>query len=50
MSLFRQEAIDAQRARLQGQVVLLPRWPHALLSALLLLWLVAVITFLTQAS
>ncbi len=50
MGLFRQEAIDAQRHRLQGHVVLLPRWPHALLSALLLLWLAALITFLTQAS
>ncbi len=50
MGLFRQEAIDAQRHRLQGQVVLLPRWPHALLSALLLLWLVALMAFLTQAS
>ena len=50
MGLFRQEAVEAQRSRLQGQVVLLPRWPHALLSALLLLWLAAVITFLTQAS
>ena len=50
MGLFRQEAIDAQRHRLQGHVVLLPRWPHALLSALLLLWLAALMTFLTQAS
>ncbi len=50
MGLFRQEAIEAQRMRLQGQVVLLPRWPQALLCILLLAWLAAVIVFLTQSS
>lgn len=50
MGLFRQEAIDAQRTRLQGQVILLPRWPQALLCVLLLAWLTAVLVFLTQAS
>ena len=50
MGLFRKEAVDAARARLQGNVVLLPRLSHTLLCAALLAWLLAVALFLTQAS
>jgi membrane fusion protein len=50
MGLFRQEALESRRNRLQGQVVLLPRWPHALLCIFLTLWVAAVAAFLNQAS
>lgn len=50
MGLFRQEAQRAQRERLQGQVVLLPRWPHAAVATFLLLWVVAATVFLDRAS
>ena len=50
MGLFRREALEAQRDRLQGHVVLLPRWHHALVSGFLLLWVVAALTFLNQTT
>ncbi len=50
MGLFRSEVIEAQRERLHGQVVLLPRWPHTLVCLFLLLWVSAALIFLTQAS
>lgn len=50
MGLFRQEALEAQRDRLQGQVVLLPHWPHAAVSIFLLLWVAAALIFLTQSN
>jgi len=50
MELFRQEAVDNQRNRLQGDVVVLPRLSHGLLCTALVLWLLAVAVFLTQAN
>ncbi|MEM0955168.1 MAG: HlyD family efflux transporter periplasmic adaptor subunit [Pseudomonadota bacterium] len=48
MELFRREVLQARRARLEGDVLLLPRWPHVLLAAGLSLWVVAAAVFLTQ--
>lgn len=50
MGLFRQQALEAQGNRLQGQVVLVPRWPHALVTAFVLLWVAAALIFLTQSN
>jgi membrane fusion protein len=50
MGLFRQAAVEAQRERLQGTVLLLPRFPHLLLCLCLLIWMAALILFLTTAS
>ena len=50
MGLFRQQAVEASQDRLHGQVLLLPRLPHTLLSLFLLLWLAALLLFLTQTS
>ncbi len=48
MDLFRRQVIDAQRLRLEGSVLLLPRWPHALAAFALLLWVGAAAYLLTQ--
>ena len=50
MGLFRQQALDASRERLHGDIVLLPRISHALLCLLLVTWAAAAAAFLTQAS
>ena len=50
MGLFRRAAVAAQRERLEGSVVLLPRFPHLLLCLCLLTWVSAALLFLTEAS
>ena len=49
MGLFRQEAVEATSNRLGGELLLLPRFNHYLLSALLLAWLALLVAFLIQA-
>lgn len=39
--LFRQEAIEHQRHRLHGDVLLLPKFSHTLITGILLCWIVA---------
>ncbi|AQA19865.1 hypothetical protein BST95_18040 [Halioglobus japonicus] len=46
MQLFRQQALDAQRQRLYGEVLLMPRVPHLVCTALLLGWFLLTITLL----
>ncbi len=41
MQLFRQQALDDRRPRLEGEVILLPRVSHSLAFAGLLLWVAA---------
>jgi len=48
MGLFRREVLEAQRTRLHGEVLLLPRWPQLLLAAGLSLWVIAALILLTQ--
>ena len=48
MELFRREVLKAQRARLDGHVLLLPRWSHVWVAAGLTAWVVAAGVFLTQ--
>ncbi|MEE4661477.1 MAG: HlyD family efflux transporter periplasmic adaptor subunit [Halieaceae bacterium] len=48
MGLFRREVLDAQRTRLHGEVLLLPRWPQLVLAAGLVLWVSAALVLLTQ--
>lgn len=48
--LFRQEAIEHQRHRLHGDVLLLPRFPHTLISCVLFVWMVLVIVWLATSS
>ena len=50
MGLFRTAAVDAGRERLQGTVLLLPQIPHTALSLCLLVWVSAVLVFLSEAS
>ena len=50
MGLFRQQVVTRSQQRLQGEVVVLPRWPHTLLCLCLLAWLALVLAFLTQAN
>jgi len=50
MSLFRQQAVEAQTDRLVGDVLLLPRLSHSLIIVFLLSWITAVIYWLTQST
>ncbi|MFO1389951.1 HlyD family secretion protein [Cellvibrio sp.] len=45
-NLFRQEAIDAKHYGLKGDVLMLPRFSHSLILAILLLWFSIVIIWL----
>lgn len=48
--LFRSQAVEHQRDRLRGDVLLLPRFSHSLLISILLLWFVAVLLWLVFSS
>lgn len=50
MGLFRQQALEASRERLHGDIMLVPHTPHALLCLCLVAWTVAAAIFLAQAS
>jgi membrane fusion protein len=50
MGLFRQQAVEAYRDRLHGQVILLPRLPHTVLCLFLLFWVALLVLFLTQTT
>lgn len=47
--LFRQEAIEHQRHRLHGDVLLLPKFSHTLITGVLLLWIVAIAVWLATS-
>lgn len=44
--LFRQDAVEHQRHKLYGDVLLLPKFSHTLIAGLLLLWVVAIAIWL----
>lgn len=48
--LFRQQAMDRQSDRLHGEILLLPRLSHVVILALLLLWVLVVIVWLSGSS
>ena len=49
MSLFREQAVSEAQSGLRGEVLVLPRFRHQLLTGLLVGWLALVITFLSFA-
>lgn len=49
-NLFRQQAVDEQRHRLHGDILLLPKVSHTLISALLSLWVVVLCIWLFSSS
>src|SRR5690554_194058 len=48
--LFRQEAIEHQRHRLHGDVLLLPKFSHTLITGILLCWLAAIAIWLATSA
>ena len=49
-TLFRQQALDYQRDRLHGDILLLPKFSHALVLFALMVWVLAVIIWLFSST
>lgn len=49
-SLFRQQAVECQMDRLHGDVLVLPKFSHALMIGVLLVWVMTVLLWLTYGT